>query len=166
MRIASVVLAASLVVVGGVFPLTMDFGSRSQIASAQQAALRRNENPVRVYGIPQVDCPVTIEQQENASDGSLRSMDFQNHGGEAIASLRVGWNIPYEDSAKAPDRLAGKVIDLRRALPPGARTTLSAREIGVAPIVEGAKRLELYVASGYFESGAKFTCSTATAKRE
>ena len=52
-------LLAAFVLLSFISPIVL-------VASAQSA---------RVVGIPQLDCPVVIEQQENARDGSL---DWKN----------------------------------------------------------------------------------------
>ncbi|MGC1904471.1 MAG: hypothetical protein WA715_11675 [Candidatus Acidiferrum sp.] len=44
----------------------------------------------KVIGIPQIDCPVIVEQQENARDGSLKSADFKNFSGRRLIRSDLG----------------------------------------------------------------------------
>jgi len=118
---------------------------------------------VRVTGIPQADCPVVVEQQENARDGSLTKADFRNFSKKTVDSIRIGWIVGSGESAKPGDAALGMSTTLRGGLNPGRRLTIPAGELGLAPGTTG--RLKFYVASGRFSDGAEFVCSAKAIRK-
>jgi hypothetical protein len=118
---------------------------------------------VRVTGIPQADCPVVVEQQENARDGSLTNADFKNFSAKTVDSIRIGWIVGSGESAKPGDAALGVSKELRPGLAPKGRVTVAAAELGLAPGTTG--RLKFYVASGRFSDGAAFVCSAKAMRK-
>jgi hypothetical protein len=118
---------------------------------------------VRVTGIPQWDCPVVIEQQENARDGSLTTADFKNFSTKTVDSIRIGWIADSGDGAKSRDAVLGMSAKLGPGLTPKGRITLQATELGLARGTTG--RLKFYVASGYFSDGKGFVCSAKAMRK-
>jgi hypothetical protein len=118
---------------------------------------------VRVTGIPQADCPVVVEQQENARDGSLTNADFKNFSEKTVDSIRIGWIVGSGESAKPEDAALGVSKELRPGLAPKGRVTVTATELGLAPGTTG--QLKFYVASGRFSDGAAFVCSAKTMRK-
>ena len=118
---------------------------------------------VRVTGIPQLDCPVVIEQQENARDGSLTTADFKNFSTKTVDSIRIGWIADSGDGSKSRDAVLGTSTKLGSGLTPRGRITLQATELGLARGTTG--RLKFYVASGYFSDGKGFVCSAKAMRK-
>ncbi|HUE44212.1 MAG TPA: hypothetical protein VMP12_11625 [Candidatus Sulfotelmatobacter sp.] len=118
---------------------------------------------VRVTGIPQLDCPVVVEQQENGRDGSLTTADFKNFSEKTVDSIRIGWIVGADESAKPSEAALGMSTKLRPGLTPRGRVTVSAAELGLAPGTRG--RLKFYVASGHFTDGSTFVCSAKTMRK-
>jgi hypothetical protein len=110
----------------------------------------------RVTGIPQVDCPVVVEQQENLSDGSLKAADFKNFSSKTVDSIRIGWIASAERSGTSEPVLAMST-NLHPNLNPGGRVVLAPEQMGIHPSTTG--RLKFYVASGHFSDGSRFVCS-------
>jgi hypothetical protein len=137
-----------------VLPVLSIFPSVVPSASAQS---------VRVTGIPQADCPVVVEQQENARDGSLMNADFKNFSGKTVDSIRIGWIVGAGEPAKPGDAALGISKELRPGLAPKGRVTVPAAELGLAPGTTG--RLKFYVASGHFSDGSAFVCSAKAMRR-
>ncbi len=118
---------------------------------------------VRVTGIPQADCPVVVEQQENARDGSLTNADFKNFSEKTVDSIRIGWIAGSGESAKPSDAALGVSTKLSPGLSAKGRVTVPAAELGLAPGTTG--RLKFYVASGHFSDGSGFVCSAKAIRR-
>ena len=112
---------------------------------------------MRVTGIPQVDCPVVVEQQENSRDGSLTTADFKNFSQKTVDSIQIGWIVGSGASSKPSEAVLGISTKLRPGLTPRGRVTVPAIELGLAPGTTG--RLKFYVASGHFIDGSRFVCS-------
>ena len=112
---------------------------------------------VRVTAIPQLDCPVVIEQQKNASDGSLTTADFKNFSKKTVDSIRVGWIADSGDRSKPGEAVLGMSTRLWPGLTPKGSMTVPAEELGLARGTTG--RLKFYVASGHFSDGTGFVCS-------
>jgi hypothetical protein len=118
---------------------------------------------VRITAIPQLDCPVVIEQQENARDGSLTSADFKNFSKQTVDSIRLGWIVDSGQRSKPNETALGMSTKLWPGLTPGGRATVPAEELGLAPGTTG--RLKFYVASGHFSDGSRFVCSAKSIRR-
>jgi hypothetical protein len=118
---------------------------------------------VRVTGIPQVDCPVVVEQQENGSDGSLTTADFKNFSEKTVDSIRIGWIVDSGESSKPSEAALGMSTKLSPGLSPRGRVTVPAAELGLAPGTTG--RLKFYVASGHFSDGSGFVCSAKAMRK-
>jgi hypothetical protein len=110
---------------------------------------------IRVTGIPQIDCPVVVEQQENARDGSLTTADFKNFSEKTVDSIRIGWIADSGEPSK--EAALGMSTRLRPGLTSKGRVTVAAKELGLAPGTTG--RLKFFVASGHFSDGSSFVCS-------
>jgi len=118
---------------------------------------------VRVTAIPQLDCPVVVEQQKNASDGSLTTADFKNFSVKTVDSIRVGWIADSGDRSKPGEAVLGMSTRLWPGLTPKGRVTVPAEELGLAHGTTG--RLKFYVASGHFSDGTGFVCSAKAMRR-
>jgi hypothetical protein len=118
---------------------------------------------VRVTGIPQLDCPVVIEQQENGTDGSLKTADFKNFSKKTVDSIRIGWIADSGERAKPSEAVLGTSTKLGPGLTPKGQVTVPAEELGLARATTG--RLRFYVASGYFSDGTGFVCSAKSIRR-
>ena len=118
---------------------------------------------VRVTGIPQVDCPVVVEQQENGRDGSLTTADFKNFSEKTVDSIRIGWIVDSGESSKPSEAALGMSTKLSPGLSPRGRVTVPAAELGLAPGTTG--RLKFYVASGHFSDGSGFVCSAKAMRK-
>ena len=118
---------------------------------------------VRVTAIPQMDCPVVIEQQQNARDGSLTTADFKNFSAKTVDSIRIGWIVDSGDDSKPRDAVLGMSTKLGPGLTPRETITLQATELGLARGTTG--RLKFYVASGYFSDGKGFVCSAKAMRK-
>lgn len=112
---------------------------------------------VGVTAIPQLDCPVVIEQQENGSDGSLTTADFKNFSRKTVDSIRVGWIADAGDHSTPSEAVLGMSTKLWPGLTPKGRVTVPAEELGLARGTTG--HLKFYVASGHFSDGTGFVCS-------
>ncbi len=118
---------------------------------------------VRVTAIPQLDCPVVVEQQENARDGSLTTADFKNFSAKTVDSIRVGWIVDSGERSKPSEAVLGMSTKLWPGLNPKGRVTVPAAELGLARGTTG--RLKFYVASGHFSDGTGFVCSAKSMRR-
>ncbi len=118
---------------------------------------------VRVKGIAQLDCPVVVEQQENARDGSLTTADFKNFSTKTVDSIRIGWIVDSGDGTKPSDAALGTSTKLGPGLIPKGRITVPAAELGLARGTTG--RLKFYVASGNFSDGTGFVCNAKAMRR-
>jgi hypothetical protein len=118
---------------------------------------------IRVMGIPQADCPVVVEQQENSRDGSLTNADFKNFSEKTVDSIRIGWIVGSGEPAKPGDAALGISKELRPGPAPRGRVIVAAAELGLAHGTTG--RLKFYVASGRFSDGSAFVCSAKAMRR-
>ena len=118
---------------------------------------------VRVTAIPQLDCPVVVEQQENARDGSLMRADFKNFSTKTVDAIRVGWIADSGEGSKPSGAALGMSTRLRPGLTPKGRVTVPATDLGLAPGTTG--RLKFYVASGHFSDGSGFVCSAKSIRK-
>ena len=118
---------------------------------------------MRVAGIPQVDCPVVVEQQENARDGSLKTADFKNFSGKTVDSIRLGWVVNSPESSRPSEAVLGMSTTLHPVLNPRGEVTLGPKEMGIHSATTG--RLKFYVASGHFSDGSRFVCSAKSIQK-
>jgi len=118
---------------------------------------------LKVTGIPQIDCPVIVEQQENARDGSLKTADFKNFSGKTVDSIRLGWIVNSTASSRPSEPVLGMNTTLHPGLIPRGQVTLGPQEMGIHPATTG--RLKFYVASGHFSDGSRFVCSTKSIQK-
>jgi len=118
---------------------------------------------VGVKAIPQLDCPVVVEQQENARDGSLTTADFKNFSTKTVDSIRIGWIEDSGESSKPSEAALGRSMKLGSGLISKGRITVPAAEFGLPRGAMG--RLKFYVASGFFSDGTRFVCSAKAMQR-
>jgi hypothetical protein len=126
------------------------------------ALLALGQNP-KVTAIRQYDCPIEVEQQENALDGPLKSADLKNRGDKTIDSIRIGWILESSTAHQATD-VPGKIVELHPGLTAGSRVTVASGSMGMPSFPPNTNRVQFYVASGYFSDGKRFTCSAARPK--